>query len=407
MPEDIKQTIEDLGKSWNEFKLNNEERIKATAKGVSDSIYEEKAVKLNERLSALQTALDSQQKTIDEAMAKFARPGNRNSEDGPSDHAKAFIAWTRGGDNKLTADQTKAMSVGSDPDGGYTVPVDMSGRIVSKIYETSGIRAIASVGTTSTDAVEGMVDNDEVTSGWVSETGTRSESDTPELGKYRIEIHEQYAEPRITQKLLDDSALDIGAFLEAKVADKFARTENAVFITGNGVNKPRGFASYTTAATADATRAWGTMEHIMSGASADFAATNPSDKLLDLVYAVKQKYRTGARWVTHRAAMLKVRKFKEATTNAYIWQPGLQSGQPALIVGYPVTEAEDMPALAADSLSVAFGNFKEGFQIYDRQGIRVIRDNLTAKPYVKFYTTKRVGSAVVNFEAIKFLKFNT
>lgn len=401
MPEiDLKQTIEDLGKSWNDFKLNNEERIKSTAKGVSDSVYEEKSVKLNDRISLLQTSLD-------EAVAKFARPGNRTSEDGPSDHSKAFIAWARKGEGKLNVDQAKAMSVGSDPDGGYTVPTDMSGRIVSKIYETSNIRAISQVDSTSSDSVEGMADSDEVSTGWVSETGTRAETDTPELGKWRIEIHEQYAEPRVTQKLLDDSALDIGAWLERKVAQKLGRTENTAFITGNGVNKPRGFASYTTAATADATRAWGVMEHIMSGASADFAASNPSDKLLDLVYAVKQDYRNGARFVTHRAAMLKIRKFKEATTNAYIWQPGLVAGQPALILGYPTTEAEDMPALAADSLSVAFGNFKEGFQIFDRMGIRVLRDNLTTKGYVKFYTTKRVGSGVVNFEAIKFLKFNT
>lgn len=407
MSAELKQTIEDLGKSWEQFKANNEEQIKAAAKGVSASIYEEKAVKLNERISALQTSLDAQQKAIDEAVARFARPGSGNSEDGPSDHAKAFVQWARKGEGKLTADQTKAMSVGSDPDGGYTVPVDMSGRIAAKVYETSNIRGIAQVDSTSSDAVEGLNDNDEVSTGWVSETGTRSETDTPELGKWRIEIHEQYAEPRITQKLLDDSSLDIGAWLERKVADKFSRTENAAFVTGNGIGKPRGFTTYTTAATADSSRAWGTMEHVLSGASGDFASSNPSDKLLDLVYALKAEYRTGARFVTHRACMLKIRKFKEATTNAYIWQPGLTAGQPALIVGYPTTEAEDMPALAADSLSLAFGNFRVGFQIFDRLGIRVLRDNLTTKGYVKFYTTKRVGSGVTNFEAIKFMKFNT
>ena len=406
MSAEIQKTIEELGRSWEQFKAANDQQITERAKGYCDPLIEEKTAKLNDRISDLTAKLDLQQKAMEEAVSRMARPGGGERHGEQSEHAKAFLAWARKGEGKLSPDQFKAMSVGSDPDGGYTVPTDMTGRIVAKVYETSNIRAISNVDTTSSDSVEGMSDSDEVTTGWVAEQGTRSETDTPELGKWRIEIHEQYAEPKVTQKLLDDSAMDIGAWLERKVAQKFGRTENTAFITGNGVNKPRGFASYSTVATPDSSRAWGVMEHVLSGAAGDFAASNPSDKLLDLAYALKQDYRTGARWVTSRAVMLKVRKFKEATTNAYIWQPGLQAGQPALIIGYPVTEAEDMPALAADSLSMAFGNFKEGFQIYDRMGIRVLRDNLTAKGYVKFYTTKRVGSGVVNFEAIKFMKFN-
>lgn len=407
MSAELKQTIDELGRAWEQFKSNNEDQIKAAARGVSASVYEEKAVKLNDRISELQAKLDEGQKSLNDVLARLERPGTGG---GPlvSDHQKAYTQWMRRGESNLSADQAKAMSVGSDPDGGYLVPVDMSGRIAAKIFETSNIRAIAQVDSTNSDAVEGLNDNDEVSTGWVSETGTRSETDTPELGKWRIEVHEQCAEPRITQKLLDDSALDVGAWLERKIIDKFVRTENNAFVVGNGVGKPRGFAGgYATAATADSSRAWGTLEHINSGANGDFAASNPSDKLLDVVYALKEGYRTGARWVMPRAVMLRIRKFKESTTNAYIWQPGLSAGQPALVLGYATTEADDMPALATGSLSLAFGNFRVGYQIFDRLGIRTLRDNLTTKGYVKFYTTKRVGGGVTNFEAIKLLKFQS
>ena len=407
MSAEIQKTVEDLGRAWEQFKANNEDQIKAAARGVSASIFEEKAVKINDVISDLTKKLEESQRQHDELAAKFARPGESRTGTGIDEHTKAFLQWSRKGEGKLSADQTKAMSVGSNDNGGYLVPVDASGRIAMKIYETSNIRAIAQVDSTTSDAVEGLNDNDEVSTGWVSETGTRSETDTPEIGKWRIEVHEQYAEPRITQKLLDDADLDVGAWLERKIADKFGRTENSAFVIGNGVGKPRGITSYTTAATADSSRSWGTLEHVLSGASADFTSTTPSDKLLDVIYALKAEYRNGARWLTNRAVLLKIRKFKEATTNAYIWQPGLQAGQPAVVCGYPVTEAEDMPALAADSLSLAFGNFKIGYQIFDRKGLSVIRDAVTTKGYVKFYTTKRVGGGVVNFEAIKFIKFNS
>lgn len=400
MSAEIQKTVEELGRAWEQFKANTDEQTKAVARGVSASIYEEKAAKLNDRISELQNGLDA-------LAAKSARPSENGDTARSAEGSKAFLNWMRKGEGRLSADEMKSMSVGSNDNGGYLVPVDTSGRIAMKVYETSNIRAIAQVDTTTSDAVEGLNDNDEVSTGWTSETGSRSETDTPELGKWRIEIHEQYAEPRITQKLLDDADLDVGAWLERKLADKFSRTENSGFVIGNGVGKPRGFTSYSTLATADSSRAWGVMEHVLSGASADFTGTTPSDKLLELVYALKPEYRNGARWVTNRAVLLKVRKFKESTTNAYIWQPGLQAGQPALVCGFPVTEAEGMPALAADSLSMAFGNFRVGYQIFDRKGLSTIRDAVTTKGYVKFYTTKRVGGGVVNFEAIKFMKFNS
>jgi HK97 family phage major capsid protein len=198
--------------------------------------------------------------------------------------------------------------------------------------------------------------------------------------------------------------VDVESWLAMKVADKFARVEGAAFINGNGVGQPRGFASYTTAATADGSRAWGTLEHVVTGASGAFHTTQ-ADPLFTLIGAFKSAYLQNARWVTTREVIAAIRKFKTTTTAEYIWQPGLQQGQPQVILGYPVVIAQDMPALAANSLSMALGDFSEGYTVVDRQGIRTLRDPYTNKPYVVFYSTKRVGGAVVNFEAIKFIKF--
>lgn len=440
--DEVKGLIADQGKAWEAYKATLDELEAQTKKlGAADSLTEQKLAKIDDALNKAAEAAQAAQARADALEKKFNRPGMGHnggpdmaaevkafnlaakaqaaalSRPAPAEIDQAGYEAYKAGFRKFMAegkegfelDERKAMSVGSDPDGGYLVPADTSGRIVSIQYETSPIRQIASVQMIGTDALEGIIDNDEADSGgWVSETAARAETGTPTLGKWRIPVWEQYAKPRATQQLLDDANVDAEAWLAAKVADKLTRYENAAFVTGNGTGKPRGFTGYTTAATADsAGRAWGTLEHVLSGASADFAASNPADKLFDLIGAFKDHFLANARWVTRREVITKIRKFKEATTNAYIWQPGLQQGQPQVILGFPVTIAQDMPALGADSLSLAFGDFRAGYQIVDRTGIRVLRDPYSNKPYVEFYTTKRVGGGVVNFEAIKFLKFNS
>ena len=430
---EIKKVLDAQGEAFEEFKRANDELIKAKAEGKAVGDLEAKVARLDTAMSDM-SELKSQ---FDALQAKMSRPnlggGNGNngdelksfnqmrraaavqgsdksdaSADEYEDYKTAYWAYQRRGNiDWLSPEERKAMSVGSDADGGYLVPAPTVGRVVEKVYELSPIRQIASVMTISGDALEGVNDLDEAAYGWVGETASRSDTNTPTVGKYRIEAHEMYAQPKVTQKLLDDVAVNIEAWLQAKVADKFARAEGSAFISGTGVSQPRGFAAYTTAATADSSRSWGQLEHVMSGASADFAASNPADKLFDLIGAFKTSYLQNARFVTRREVITKIRKFKEATTNGYIWQPGLQAGQPDRLLGYPVTMAQDMPTLAADSLSLAFGDFREGYQIVDRIGMRTLRDPFTDKPYVKFYTTRRVGGAVVNFEAIKFIKFNT
>jgi HK97 family phage major capsid protein len=431
--------IADLGKAFEEFKATHAQEIAEVRKGFSDVVTVEKLSRIDDALNALS---EKQQQAIQRADAlekRMNRPGlggdgekgavelkafNASvkanaaalgrtapvdvSAEGFAEYKAAFDRFLRYGKDELDGAERKALSVGSDPDGGYLVTPDMSGRIVTRMFETSPMRSIASVQVIGTDALEGIRDTDEAGSGgWVSETATRSETTTPAIAKWRIPVYEMYAKPKATQQLIDDANVDIEAWLAAKVADKLTRVENAAFVTGTGSGQPRGIASYTTAATTDATRSWGVFEHVLSGASADFAGSNPADKLFDLVGAMKDAYLTNARWLTRREVMTKVRKFKESTTNGYLWQPGLQQGQPQTLLGFPVTIAQDMPALAADSLSLAFGDFREAYQIVDRIGFRTLRDPYSAKPFVEFYTTRRVGGGAVQFEAVKFLKFNS
>lgn len=415
---DPAKVLAQLNTAFEEFKAKNDERIEALSKGKADAVLNEQVDKINATITDLQSNLaDLAAKAAsrglnaggDEDVAKAAKAfaKERGIEITPEDYqayASGLNVYMRRGGN-TPRDVMAAMSVGSDPDGGYSVTPDTTGRIVKKIYETSPMRQVAAVTTIGTDRLEGFNDLGEGTAGWVGETQARPATDTPQLGKWEIPVHEMYAFPQATQKLLDDSMFDIEAWLADKTSDKFIRTENASFINGDGVLKPRGLLTYPTAVTADATRAWGTFQHVLTGTDATFGTTtNGTDKLIDLVYSVKAGYRANANFMTARSTIAAIRKIKDGQGN-YAWQPSLSALSGGTILGFNVVEAEDMPAMAADSLSLAFGDFRETYQIVDRVGIRVLRDALTNKPYVGFYTTKRVGGAAINFEAVKFMKF--
>jgi HK97 family phage major capsid protein len=293
------------------------------------------------------------------------------------------------------------MEVGSDPAGGYTVTPDMGGRIIKKIFETSPARQLFDVTSIGTDAMEGMIDRDDLDTGRVGEKQARPETGTPDLGKWRIDVNEQYAMPKVTQKLLDDSGFDIESWLANKVSDKLSRVENTAFFAGDGVNKPRGILTYATAAQNDAARAWETFEYIASGGTSTITDTN---FLINLVFALKAAYRVGANWTMNRKTLGYVRTLKDGDGN-YLWQPDFSQRQGGALLGYGIVEAEDMPDAASNALSIGFGDFKSAYQIIDRMGIRVLRDPYTEKGFVKFYTTKRVGGGALDFDAVKFMKF--
>ncbi|WP_366555253.1 phage major capsid protein [Aquibaculum sediminis] len=417
---DTRALVNQIQSAFEEFKKANDERLN----GKADAVLNEKVDRINAHISDLQTqladvasrnagaTLGGNASPVGEvqAAADFSRQtGQQVSPEDLRAYRAAINTYLRRGP-ATPADVQAAMSVGSDPDGGYLVEPTLGGRIVQKVYETSPIRQVANVTTIGTDALEGFNDLDEAGSGWVGEMDARNETSTPTLGQYRIPVYEVYAEPKATQKLLDDAAWNVEAWLTDKVSSRFVRQENTAFVNGDGSNKPRGFLDYTTNDKDDSARSWGKLQHVLTGANGEFLDLDvdtgdyPGDCLVDVVFALKAAYRSNAVWMMPRSVVATVRKLKDADGN-YLWQPDFQQRQGGMLLGYPIVEAEDMPEADNGSLSIAFGDFNAGYQIVDRTGIRVLRDPYTQKGFVKFYATKRVGGDVVNFEAIKLLKF--
>lgn len=339
---------------------------------------------------------------FDFAKAKLANAGklgiNTEIEADPeaySAYAKAFSPYMRArSDAAMPREFLAAMQTGSDPDGGYLVPETMSSRIIKKVYETSNLRALATVETIGGKELEILRDEGEFGhGGWVGETTAPSETSTSQLGMTKIFAHEMYAEPRVTQSMLEDAGLDIEAWVAGKVAEKFARIEATAFFTGTGVNQPRGLLTYGNGTSN------GTIEQIISGGT----TTVTADAIYNLVFSLKDFYTQNARFLMKRTTVRDVMKLKDGQGN-YLWQMGdVRGGQPATLLGFAVDRCEDMATLAASSLSIAFGDFRAAYTIVDRLGITLLRDNLTAKPYVKFYNRRRVGGDVTNFEAVKLM----
>jgi HK97 family phage major capsid protein len=437
--EQINAAVKEGNTAFEEFKRKNDERIKEIeGKGFDDVVR-------RDELDKISAAIDEAQKANDQFAARLKRIAlyGKNADEGASAEereAKAFNWWAgvkgrkgqkvtrddfndeaqeqvaaykrafdayvrhNGDERSMAPDDLKALSVGSDPDGGYVVDSDTNGRIVARIFETSPMRQFASIQAIGTDALEGLHDNDEAAFGWVGETGARTETTTPKLEKWRIPVHEMYAKPSATQKLLDDASIDMEAWLAGKVTDRFTRAENSAFVNGSGVDRPRGFLTYPDRASADVFEL-GAIERFDTGVDGGFAAApDGGDVLLDALYGLKAQYRANAVWFMNRATTSEVRQLKDSDGN-YLWVPGIAAGQAATLLGYPVASFEDMPAIATDSLSIAVGDMREAYQIVDRIGVRVLRDPYSNKPYVEFYSTKRTGGDVVNFEAIKLIEF--
>lgn len=390
---EVKAAVDALASTFEEFKAANDEALRQKADaGAVDALTEAKVGRLNGEIDALRDGLERTRASLNRPARGV--PGGPLDDPGRAEHKAAFKAYLRRGDAAgLAGIESKALTVDSDPEAGYLVTPAMSERIVRTIFETSPVRALAAVETISSDSLELLVDKDEPAAGWVAETEARAETDAPDMAKIAIPVHEVYAEPRATQKLIDDSTIEIEAWLAAKVAEKFARMEATAFVNGTGVGRPRGFLTY------GAGTAWGEIEQVNSGSAGAVAA----DGLIDLQHSLKEAYDANAAWLVNRLVLRDIRKLKD-TNNQYLWEPGLKIDGEETLLGRPVHAATDMPVAAASSLSVAYGDFRSGYQIVDRIGIRVLRDPFTAKPYVKFYTTKRVGGDVINFEAIKLQK---
>jgi HK97 family phage major capsid protein len=320
-----------------------------------------------------------------------------------SEHKQAFEQYIRRGDEAGLRDiEAKAMSSGSGADGGYLVPDETDSAIGRRLSVVSPIRSIATVRQVSGAVLKKPFAISGMASGWVAETAARPQTNSAQLAELSFPTMELYAMPAATQALLDDAAVDIEAWISSEVDTVFAEQEGAAFVAGDGINKPKGLLAYT--AVADSAWSWGNLGYIATGAAGGFKATDASDTLIDTIYSLKAGHRQNANFVMNRKTQAEVRKLKDAE-GRYLWQPPATAGEAASLVGFPVVEAEDMPDIAANAFSIAFGDFRAGYLVVDRTGVRVLRDPYSAKPYVLFYTTKRVGGGVQNFEAIKLVKF--
>jgi HK97 family phage major capsid protein len=384
--------IANVMQAFEAFKDANDERLGQIEKRfAADVVTAEKVERIN--------------KALDELTLKLKRPqlSGAAEKPGPSEHKRAFEQYVRKGEAHGLADiEAKSMSVTSNPDGGYLVPSETEAEIGRIMANVSPIRAIADVRQVSATLYKKPFAITGAASGWVAENAARPETGSNTLAELQFPTMELYAMPAATQSLLDDSVVNLDQWLAQEVQLVFAEQESQAFVTGNGTARPRGFTDYPKIA--DASWSWGNMGYLATGVAGAFAAANPSDKLIDLIYALKAGYRQNATWVMNRKTQGAIRKFKDAQGN-YIWQPPASADGKASLMNFAVTESEHMPDIGTDTYALAFGDFRQGYLIVDRVGIRILRDPYSSKPYVLFYTTKRVGGGVQNFEAIKLMKF--
>ena len=355
-------------------------------------------------LNALRSEVEEVKSRLDRVARHAGRPVLGGGEAGLAGQVelKGFVdGYLRAGrENEL-----KSMSIGSAADGGYAVPTAIDEKIATRIKALSPIRAISQVVQTGTANYRKLVSIGGIASGWVAETAARAETASPKFAQLAPPTGELYANPSASQQMLDDVAFDLESWLAGEIAREFARAEGAAFISGTGTSQPLGFLTGATSTAGDATRTWGTLQHMVSGNASGFDLS-PDVRLIDLVMALKPAHRQGASWVMNAGTLATLRKLKDAT-GAYLWQPGLFAGQPDRLLGYPVVEAADMPDIAAGTLPIAFGNFANGYLIVERTATRILRDPYSNKPFVNFYATRRVGGQVLDSEAIKLLKIST
>ena len=354
----------------------------------------------DEGVAALKEELAVLKRKIDEGVIASQRPALDGVKSAAS---SAFVEGylRKGAESGL---EMKAIGSSTDAIGGYAVPREIDEAIDRTLNSISPIRAIANVVKVGSAGYRKLISSGGTPSGWVGFEAARPETNTPIFTEVVPPSGDLYANPAASQQMLDDGAFDVEKWLADEIATEFARAEGKAFVSGNGTNQPLGFLSTPNAATTDAVRPMGVLQFVATGAAGAFPATNPADKLVDLVQSLRSPYRQGAVFVMNSATAAAVRKFKTAD-GAFMFQPSLAAGQPSTLLGYPLIEAEDMPDISANSLSIAFGNFKAGYVIAERNATTILRDPYTHKPYVHFYATKRIGGQVVNSESIKLLKF--
>ena len=420
----ISEAIDKIGTAFEEYKKTNDLRIEAIKSGNSTADFDAKLARMDGAIDSL-TEMKAK---LEKVETKLARPGvfGGDKQDRESDEAVAYknalFDWMRAPkdsereqrcvqaqkaleakarDGRETRSAAVVTSTGSA--GGFALPEQIERQIARIGVDISPIRQISTVRTVGTPDYKELFDINGAGFEWVGETDARSQTNTPDMAEVAPTFGMASAKPQASEESLDDLFFNVEDWLIGSASESLYQGEGAAFVSGNGTKKPTGFlAGPAPVTTADAGRAFGTLQYIASGQAAAMPTT--PDTFYDIVYSLRARYRANAKWVTSKLVLSALRKYKEATTNAYMWQPGLSAGQPDMFMGFGVVEAEDMPAVGAGAFSLAFGDFKEGYLIADRVGMRITRDEITTPGYVKFYVRKRVGGKIRNSQAIKLLK---
>jgi HK97 family phage major capsid protein len=419
----VADALDKIATAFDEYKKTNDARIEAVKSGASTEALDAKLAKIDAHIDGLGEVKSK----LEKMETKLSRPGAMDGgrQEGESKEAveyrHAFLDWMRAPNDHERQQKTAAAakqleaknrdgretratqtvtSTGSA--GGFALPEIIERQIARLSVDISPIRQIATVRTVGSPDYKELFDVNGAGFEWLGETDTRNQTNTPDLAEVAPTFGMASAKPQASEESLDDLFFDVESWLVSSAAEAIALGEGAAFVSGNGTKKPTGFlAGPTPVTTADSSRAFGTLQYIASGQAA--ALPTSADVFYDLVYSLRARYRNNAQWVTSKLVLAALRKYKD-TTNQYLWQPALTAGQPATFMGYGITEAEDMPAVGAGAFSLAFGDFKEGYLIADRVGMRITRDEITTPGFVKFYVRKRVGGKLRNTQAIKLLK---
>lgn len=422
---DLAETITSIGKAFDEFRKENDARLtEIEKKGHADPLLSEKVDKMATQLADMESlrqkaeridAFEKELRNVENVLARPLSNGGIEAPKGATDpeYSKAFWNFIRHGqeDQLKVISQQKAWNVTTGADGGYTVPEEIDRQIYNLIQVLSPMRQLATVTTVGTSDWKKIVNVHGLAYEWVGET-TANATDTGDFAEVAAVWGQLSCRPTVTQWMLDDAFFNVEAELLAEISRTFAQAEGTAFVTGNGTLKPKGFMDYTFASTVDGTRAFGQLQYVCTGSSGAFktasATVSEADDVVDLMYAFKPYHRSNATIVMNALTLAKVMKWKSYGDGAPLWKPGIAAGQPSTLLGFPVVEMSDMANLGANAYPIAAGNFRDGYRILDRAfGIRTLRDPYSSKPYVEFYTTKRVGGMVIDSEAIKAIKAST
>ncbi|WP_312252173.1 phage major capsid protein [Stenotrophomonas sp.] len=387
---DVKALVESLNKAFADFKAEHNKQLDEIKKGNADALQALKVDNINADITRLQAAVDQ----ANTQMAAF-QMGGGSAGGGVADteYTDAFRAHFRRGEVQA------ALNKGADNEGGYLAPVEWDRSITDRLVIVSDMRQLATVQPCSGAGLTKLFNLGGTASGWVGEATPRPQTGTGQFAALGFGWGEIYANPAATQQLLDDSEIDLEAWLAGEVEIEFAKQEGDAFFSGNGVNKPFGILTYVEGGDNAAKHPFGAIKAVNSGVAAGING----DSILDLVYDLPSAFTAGAKFAMNRKSQGMVRKLKDAQGN-YLWQPSLVAGQPSTLAGFALQDVAAIPDVAANATAVLFGDFKQTYTVYDRKGVRVLRDPYTNKPYVMFYTTKRVGGGVHNPEPMRALK---